>query len=555
MSVSLRSRREYFDAPKPFDESTRGIEPRAIDGFVRTEDGQYHYAFYSLRNAERAATSPRPRAPVRPGTVQAPSPMGFGSAREAGLRATGSPHGGAYLRGGRGSGARSARGGGAAGGARVSDAGTSQAGGSLSELPPPPVAMMPAAPGDGDAPSGPGGEGKQAGAAKLRRGAHQTRFKQAEPGRRGGGGSARQGVPAKLASPSAGGPGSSGWLGRMKRVYRVDGHPTARPPSSARRSQRPQSARDARRRGSATAPAGGAPEGVEPHAGGAARPRTARADGADSRSLRRRLPGAARQFLPPPSRRHQPKGGAVLTGRQFRSPRAPAPIIRLVGPGSSDATPPQPVYANQGGVLTPAASPITHPRSVHGRGDPTARRSPPQLAASVQGTAALCSGREGAIIAIATPSRGGGGGGAFRPMAPSGGARRPRAGQRPVRASPVQPAASVQRSPAPRGPPRDQSPSFVLEHLREVSRGAPRPDPGSEVTALLSPTRGEGASRTRRAAARDRARREAGWDSRHAVVPGTRDNAQLHSGAREYFDRPRELESDGSSRLRAAGPL
>ncbi|KAA0165929.1 hypothetical protein FNF28_03311 [Cafeteria roenbergensis] len=73
--------REYFDAPKPFDESTRAISPRAIDGFVRTEDGNFHLAFYALRNAERAALTERPKPFVRPGTLGRTAPLGASELR------------------------------------------------------------------------------------------------------------------------------------------------------------------------------------------------------------------------------------------------------------------------------------------------------------------------------------------------------------------------------------------------------------------------------------------------------------------------------------------
>ncbi|KAA0153652.1 hypothetical protein FNF29_03040 [Cafeteria roenbergensis] len=73
--------REYFDAPKPFDESTRAISPRAIDGFVRTEDGNFHLAFYALRNAERAALTERPKPFVRPGTLGRTAPAELRSPR------------------------------------------------------------------------------------------------------------------------------------------------------------------------------------------------------------------------------------------------------------------------------------------------------------------------------------------------------------------------------------------------------------------------------------------------------------------------------------------
>ncbi|KAA0163482.1 hypothetical protein FNF31_02876 [Cafeteria roenbergensis] len=79
--------REYFDAPKPFDESTRAISPRAIDGFVRTEDGNFHLAFYALRNAERAALTERPKPfqATRPRTASSgPASAGRTAARSAG---------------------------------------------------------------------------------------------------------------------------------------------------------------------------------------------------------------------------------------------------------------------------------------------------------------------------------------------------------------------------------------------------------------------------------------------------------------------------------------
>ena len=69
------------------------------------------------------------------------------------------------------------------------------------------------------------------------------------------------------------------------------------------------------------------------------------------------------------------------------------------------------------------------------------------------------------------------------------------------------------------------------------------------ASAIESASKGAASPRSAARVRSLHASQEAGWNTRHAVSPGGRDNAKLHAGARDYFDRPRTIEADGSSRL------
>lgn len=96
--------REMFDSPRDFDETTPGIRPRRVDGFVRSPTGEYTPTAFAERTASRGAevaagsrgASGRNSPPALGGGRQAPQAAGKsgrspGGAGQRGLQPQHSP--------------------------------------------------------------------------------------------------------------------------------------------------------------------------------------------------------------------------------------------------------------------------------------------------------------------------------------------------------------------------------------------------------------------------------------------------------------------------------